>query len=75
MRAEGDSFTAELVRYTPDAWVNNAATEIGSEISFMRHFYTPQRLRLLAPIRADICAVVKLAEGLLESLPMTDTAP
>jgi type I restriction enzyme M protein len=34
--------------YTPDAWVNNDATKIGYEVSFTRHFYSPEPLRTLA---------------------------
>ena len=58
----------EVLPYTPDAWVNNDATKIGYEISFTRHFYKPQPLRTLAEISADILAVEKEAEGLLDGL-------
>jgi type I restriction enzyme M protein len=63
----------EVLPYTPDAWVNNDATKIGYEISFTRHFYKPQPLRTLAQISADILAVEKEAEGLLDGL-LTDGA-
>ena len=55
----------EVLPYTPDAWINEAATKIGYEISFTRHFYKPQPLRTLEDIRADILAIEKEAEGLL----------
>ena len=58
----------EVLPYTPDAWVNNGATKIGYEISFTRHFYRPQPLRTLAEISADILAIEKEAEGLLDGL-------
>ena len=58
----------EVLPYTPDAWVKEEATKIGYEISFTRHFYKPQPLRTLEEIRADILAVEKEAEGLLEGL-------
>lgn len=58
----------EVPPYTPDAWVNNDATKISYEISFTRHFYKPQRLRTLAEISADILAIEKEAEGLLDGL-------
>jgi type I restriction enzyme M protein len=58
----------EVLPYTPDAWVNNDATKIGYEISFTRHFYKPQPLRTLAEISADILAIEKEAEGLLDGL-------
>ena len=58
----------EVLPYTPDAWVKNDATKIGYEISFTRHFYKPQPLRTLAEISADIMAIEKEAEGLLDGL-------
>ena len=58
----------EVLPYTPDAWIKEDATKIGYEISFTRHFYKPQPLRTLDEIRADILAVEKEAEGLLDEL-------
>ena len=58
----------EVLPYTPDAWIKADATKIGYEISFTRHFYKPQPLRTLEEIRADILAVEKEAEGLLDDL-------
>jgi type I restriction enzyme M protein len=58
----------EVLPYTPDAWLKEDATKIGYEISFTRHFYKPQPLRTLEEIRADIIAVEKEAEGLLDDL-------
>jgi type I restriction enzyme M protein len=58
----------EVLPYTPDAWVKEEATKIGYEISFTRHFYKPQPLRTLEEIQADILAVEKEAEGLLDGL-------
>ena len=58
----------EVLPYTPDAWIKADATKIGYEISFTRHFYQPQPLRTLDEIRADILAVEKEAEGLLDEL-------
>jgi len=55
----------EVLPYTPDAWIDEAATKIGYEISFTRHFYKPQPLRTLAEISADIRALEKETEGLL----------
>jgi type I restriction enzyme M protein len=60
----------EVLPYTPDAWINEAATKIGYEISFTRHFYKPQPLRTLEEISADIVAIEKEAEGLLDGLLM-----
>jgi type I restriction enzyme M protein len=58
----------EVLPYTPDAWIKEDATRIGYEISFTRHFYQPQPLRTLDEIRADILAVEKEAEGLLDEI-------
>jgi type I restriction enzyme M protein len=58
----------EVLPYTPDAWINQEATKVGYEISFTRHFYKPQPLRTLEEISADILAVEKEAEGLLDGL-------
>ena len=65
----------EVLPYTPDAWVNSSATKIGYEISFTRHFYKPQPLRTLAEISADILAIEKEAEGLLDGLLVGATQP
>ena len=65
----------EVLPYTPDAWINNDATKIGYEVSFTRHFYKPQPLRTLAEISADILAIEKEAEGLLDGLLVEATQP
>ena len=58
-------FRREVSPYAPDAWIDQAATKIGYEISFTRYFYRPQPLRTLEEIRADILALEKESEGLL----------
>ena len=58
----------EVLPYVPDAWIKEVATKNGYEISFTRHFYKPQPLRTLEEISADILAVEKEAEGLLDGL-------
>jgi type I restriction enzyme M protein len=58
----------EVLPYTSDAWIKEEATKIGYEISFTRHFYKPQPLRTLEEISADILAIEKEAEGLLDGL-------
>jgi type I restriction enzyme M protein len=58
----------EVMPYTPDAWIKEEATKIGYEVSFTRHFYKPQPLRTLEEISADILAIEKEAEGLLDGL-------
>ncbi len=58
----------EVLPYTPDAWIKAEATKIGYEISFTRHFYKPQPLRTLDEIAADILAIEKETDGLLDGL-------
>jgi type I restriction enzyme M protein len=58
----------EVLPYTPDAWIKEEAAKIGYEVSFTRHFYKAEPLRTLREIRADILAIEKEAEGLLDSI-------
>jgi type I restriction enzyme M protein len=61
-------FRREVQPHAPDAWIDKSKTDIGYEISFTRHFYKPQRLRSLNEIEADIRALEKETEGLLEDV-------
>jgi type I restriction enzyme M protein len=64
-----DGFMArEVLPYAPDVWVDPSKTQIGYEISFTRHFYKPKPLRTLADIRADIEALERETEGLLDEI-------
>jgi type I restriction enzyme M protein len=65
----------EVLPYTPDAWIKEGATKIGYEVSFTRHFYKPQPLRTLEEISADILAIEKEAEGLLDGLLKVGAKP
>ena len=58
----------EVLPYTPDAWIKEDATKIGYEVGFTRYFYKPPPLRSLEEISADILALEKEAEGLLDGL-------
>jgi type I restriction enzyme M protein len=58
----------EVLPYTPDAWLVEADTKIGYEVSFTRHFYQPPKLRTLAEISADILALEQETEGLLSEI-------
>ena len=58
----------EVLPYAADAWFVPASIKIGYEINFTRHFYKPVELRPLGQIRADILAVEREAEGLLEEI-------
>ena len=61
-------FRRECLPYTPDAWIDQAKTQIGYEISFTRHFYKPVPMRTLEEIKADIYALEQETEGLLEEI-------
>ena len=58
----------EVLPYTPDAWIVEADTKVGYEISFTRHFYKPPVLRSRAEISADIRALEQATEGLLAEI-------
>jgi type I restriction enzyme M protein len=58
----------EVLPHAPDAWYDPASVKTGYEISFTRYFYKPQPLRTLAEIRADILALERETEGLLEQI-------
>lgn len=57
----------EVLPYAADAWVRDDA-KVGYEVSFTRHFYKPKPLRTLEEISADILAIEREAEGLLDGL-------
>ena len=58
----------EVLPYAADAWYQPDSVKIGYEISFTRYFYTPQPLRSLDEIRADILALERDTEGLLAEI-------
>ena len=58
----------EVLPYAPDAWYDPESVKTGYEISFTRYFYKPQPLRTLEEIRADILALEKETEGLLDEI-------
>lgn len=60
----------EVLPHAPDAWIDEAKTQIGYEISFTRYFYKPQPLRSLAEIRSDIEAAERDADGLMAKILM-----
>ena len=64
-----DAFLArEVLPYAPEAWYLPDSVKIGYEVSFTRYFYKPQPLRSLEEIRADILALEKETEGLLDEI-------
>jgi type I restriction enzyme M protein len=58
----------EVLPHVPDAWYDLESVKTGYEVSFTRHFYRPQPLRTLEEIRADIVALEKETEGLLDEI-------
>jgi type I restriction enzyme M protein len=58
----------EVLPHAPDAWIDEAKTTVGYEISFTRYFYKPQPLRPLEAIRADILALERETEGLMADI-------
>ena len=58
----------EVLPYAPDAWYQPDNVKIGYEISFTRYFYKPQPMRTLDEIRADILALERETEGLLDEI-------
>jgi type I restriction enzyme M protein len=58
----------EVLPYASDAWYDPDSVKVGYEISFTRYFYKPQPMRTLEEIRADILALEKETEGLLDEI-------
>ncbi len=58
----------EVLPHAPDAWYVPETVKIGYEISFTRYFYKPQPMRTLEEIRADILALERETEGLLDEI-------
>lgn len=61
-------FEREVWPHVSDAWIVAGSEKIGYEVSFTRYFYKPQQLRTLAEIEADIRALERETDGLLESI-------
>lgn len=58
----------EVLPYAPDAYVNEAETKVGYELSFTKYFYRPTELRSLEEISADIRQIEQEMDGLLSSI-------
>ena len=58
----------EVLPYAPDSWHNPETVRTGYEINFNRHFYKSQPMRSLEQIRADILALERETDGLLEGI-------
>ena len=58
----------EVLPYAAHPWYQADSVKVGYEISFTRYFYKPKPMRTLEEIRADILALEKETEGILEEL-------
>ena len=58
----------EVLPYAADAWYEPDSVKVGYEISFTRYFYKPKPMRTLVEIRADILALEKKTEGMLDEI-------
>lgn len=58
----------EVHPYAPDAFVKLGSEKVGYELSFTKYFYKPVQLRTLDEIAADIRAIEKKTDGLLDEI-------
>ena len=65
-------FRREVLPYAADAWIEPDSTRTGYEISLTRYFYKPQPLRSLDEIRAEIEALERETDGLLDQILFHD---
>ena len=61
-------FEREVLPHAPDAWIDRERTKIGYEILFARHFYRPKPPRPLAQIKAEIDALERQTQALLDAV-------
>ncbi len=61
-------FEKEVWPFVPDAWIDHSKTVKGYEVSFTKIFYKYQPLRSVAEITAEIVALEKETEGLLQNI-------
>ena len=63
-----DYFSREVKPHVSEAWINLDATKIGYEISFNKYFYQHTPLRSLEEVTADILALEKESDGLIQEI-------
>ena len=64
-----DAFIENEVKpYAPLAYIKPGTEKVGYEISFTKYFYQPVQLRSLEEITADIRAIEKETDGLLDEI-------
>lgn len=63
-----DYFAREVLPHVPDAWIDETKTRIGYEIPFNRHFYVYEPPRPLEEIDADLKALGREIQALLDDV-------
>jgi len=63
-----DYFDREVLQHIPDAWIDESKTVKGYEISFTRYFYNYVPPRSIEEITAEIFALEKETEGILNEI-------
>ena len=63
-----DYFEREVIQHIPDAWIDESKTVKGYEISFTRYFYNYVPPRTLEEITAEIFALEKETDGILNEI-------
>lgn len=61
-------FEREVLQHIPDAWIDESKTVKGYEISFTRYFYNYVPPRSIEEISAEIFALEKETEGILNEI-------
>ncbi|MDZ4784832.1 MAG: class I SAM-dependent DNA methyltransferase [bacterium] len=61
-------FEREVLQHIPDAWIDESKTVRGYEISFTRYFYSYVPPRSLEEITAEIFALERETEGILNEI-------
>ena len=63
-----DYFEREVLQHIPDAWIDESKTVKGYEISFTRYFYNYVPPRSIEDITAEIFALEKETDGILNEI-------
>jgi type I restriction enzyme M protein len=61
-------FKDEIKPYITDSWVDENSVMIGYEISFVKYFYKPLKIRKPQDIIHDIKQIEEKTDGLLDSI-------
>lgn len=58
----------EVYPYAPDAWVDDKSIKIGYELSFIKYFYKPMKLRKMKDIVDELKVLEKETDGMLTDI-------